>query len=783
MEILLLLLAVIVIILLVRGAGGNNDAQYRDLRDRLSHLTRMVEQLQAQIRNQQEIKSDKPAQVYKPDDVSPDKQTTPKPPPAPAAAVTPKEHNEPLTDIKPMPHSVPLVTKPKPGWFSRHPDLEKFIGENLINKIGIGVLVLGISFFVKYAIDKDWIGEAGRVAIGLVAGAILIGIAHYVRNSYRSFSSVLVGGGLSVFYFTIAYAFHSYALIGQQAAFLIMVLITGFGVVLSLLYDRKELAIIATIGGFATPFMVSTGAGNYVALFTYIAILNTGLMTLAWFRKWREINIIALIFATLIVSGWMINRTFFHEAPFPYRNGFLFATLFYIQFMVMALLNNLRSGKPFAAPDFGIVIAINILYFTAGTVMLTFWDIGNVRGIFSGVLGAVNLGLAGLYSRKVSKDRSFVLLFTGLGISFLSLVGPLHFEGNAVALFWATESVLLIWLYSITGYGQLRTVSVLTLVLATVLSVANLTWQYSFNTTLPVLLNKGFITTLWTGVSILVYRHFLQREQEGTKPLNPALANLNVITLVTGIGFIFLAGACEIFFQVASFSGQPMAGVLLQQYIFAFAIVLSFLFRRSAASHNLQALLTIACFAIYFFTGLGNNPAKDIRPEWFIAYWPLPLLLLVMIYWLVRNIRRAESPYLASYRSSAWIISLAVVYIICRELYTAIAWLHYGNKDWMWWENLYFKAGISITWSVCSFALMWLGMKHRYQPLRIISLTLFTATLIKLFIYDIRNMPAGGKIAAFILLGVLLLTVSFMYQRLKKLLIDTKTENNGNADL
>ncbi|MES1222489.1 MAG: DUF2339 domain-containing protein, partial [Bacteroidota bacterium] len=115
-------------------------------------------------------------------------------------------------------------------WVQNNPDIEKFIGENLANKIGIGILVLGISFFVKYAIDKDWINETGRVIIGLACGGLLTAIAHYFRNSYRSFSSVLAGGGIAVFYFTIAYAFHQYQLIGQQASFAIMVVITAFAV-------------------------------------------------------------------------------------------------------------------------------------------------------------------------------------------------------------------------------------------------------------------------------------------------------------------------------------------------------------------------------------------------------------------------------------------------------------------------------------------------------------------------------------------------------------------------
>lgn len=64
-------------------------------------------------------------------------------------------------------------------------DWEKFIGENLISKIGIAILVLAIGFFVKYAIDNDWIGPAGRVGIGLLCGAILIGLAHRLPSQTK----------------------------------------------------------------------------------------------------------------------------------------------------------------------------------------------------------------------------------------------------------------------------------------------------------------------------------------------------------------------------------------------------------------------------------------------------------------------------------------------------------------------------------------------------------------------------------------------------------------------
>jgi uncharacterized membrane protein len=116
--------------------------------------------------------------------------------------------------------------------------------------------------------------------------------------------------------------------------------------------------------------------------------------------------------------------------------------------------------------------------------------------------------------------------------------------------------------------------------------------------------------------------------------------------------------------------------------------------------------------------------------------------------------------------------AVGITILLSAEMYQLNLWLNYKGSEWGWWQNLYHKAGLSILWSICSFIMMWLGMYYKFRPLRIISLTLFTITLIKLFAYDIRNIPPGGKIAAFILLGVLLLTVSFMYQRLKKIIID-----------
>jgi uncharacterized membrane protein len=152
---------------------------------------------------------------------------------------------------------------------------------------------------VKYAIDQEWIGEIGRVFIGILCGGILLGVGHRLRNTFRAFSSVLAGGGIAVLYLTIAIAFHEYRIFSQTSAFIIMLIITGFAVALSLGYNKIELAVLSILGGFASPFMVSTGEGNYVVLFTYILILDVGMLVLAYYKKWNLVNIISYLFTVL----------------------------------------------------------------------------------------------------------------------------------------------------------------------------------------------------------------------------------------------------------------------------------------------------------------------------------------------------------------------------------------------------------------------------------------------------------------------------------------------------
>jgi uncharacterized membrane protein len=797
MDGIILLVIIVPVVLLfllisIHIRSGEQRELLDSLHDKINRLTKEVTTLSKELKaTKPEIAepqvSEKPVPVYTPEKpVEQEKSITAPEPvkpfipsPIPAKPVPVDETEAMLTPV-----AAP-ATGPKP---EQEKDIEKFIGENLANKAGITVLVLGIAFFVKYAIDKNWINEAGRVIVGILSGSILTGFAHYYRNTYRSFSSVLVGGGLTVFYFSIAFAFHQYHLIGQLQAFIYMVVVSGFAVGLSLYYNRQELAILATIGGFITPFLVSTGQSNYMALFTYLCILNTALTALSWFKRWPAINIISLFFTTFIYSGWLLFSA--HRInEFPVTNALLFATLFYLLFVTMNIINSIRLKITFTAFYFIILLSIHFLYYAAGMYVLDYGGYAaNGKGMFTLSLGLFTLLLTGLFYRRKEVDRNFVSLLMGLSLTFISLTAPVWFRGNHITLFWIAEAVLLYYLYSRTRIVLLKLGA--GIILLVMLFSLLLTWVGVYlqeTVPVPVLFNKGFITGLIAAAGLFLFYRMLRKEKEPEFITGFSNSFAGNFLLVLAAVILYLSGVLELNYQLRlAYPQLPVYTTYLQLYTFSFAVVMLFLFRSTKIFPLLKILLTVFCLAMYcYYINAGFRVSQaaiegTLAGTHFIAHWASVLLLGWLLYDLIRYFFSQQVEDWQEYRVVfTWLSAIAIVMLLSIELYNVLKWISYTDaKDWAWWENLYYKAGLSICWSVCSFTMMWMGMKYRFRTLRIISLSLFSITLVKLFTVDIRNIPPGGKIAAFILLGILLLVVSFMYQRLKKMIIEDNPTNN-----
>lgn len=680
-----------------------------------------------------------------------------------------------IASTTPLPNTINAPSKetpaPKPGFFERNPDLEKFIGENLVSKIGIAILVLAIGFFVKYAIDNNWIGETGRVAIGVVCGGILIALAHRLRNTYKAFSSVLVGGGLAVLYFTIALAYHQFHLFSQPLAFVIMIVITAFAVMLSILYNRQEVAVIALLGGFITPFMVSNGSGNYIALFSYLLVLNTGLLVIAYYKAWRLLNLLAFIFTTILFAGWLFTLAYNTPAN-TYKNAWGFATAFYLLFFVINIAHNIKEKKQFLASDFGILLANTCLYFSVSLYLINAMQANYYRGFFSAGMAIFNLAASYILFRNQKTDKNILYLLIGLTLTFISLTAPLQLHGNYITLFWASEMVLLYWLFLRSDIKIIKTAA--WLVWFAMLGSLLIDWLDAYflqRNVLPVIFNKIFVTGVYAAIANYVLFAIIKKETTGNTPF---------VFRVTAIIVLYLTGALEMYYQLS----QPALAlhnttIYLLLYSFAYyAIVLliSSRFTGLQLNSNLKITLLIIALTSYLLslatTFYWQSNLLSTGQSWplFIAHWLLAIFTAAFTIVLIKTLTEKT---LHNHNFIPWLYCSFIVTFLSIEFLLLFNQLYYSKTmPLQEIERVYVKTGLPILWGLCSFAFMWWGMKFKYRTLRIISLTLFSVTLLKLFLFDIKNIPIAGKIAAFFSLGVLLLVVSFMYQRLKKILID-----------
>lgn len=306
---------------------------------------------------------------------------------------------------------------------------------------------------------------------------------------------------------------------------------------------------------------------------------------------------------------------------------------------------------------------------------------------------------------------------------------------------------------------------------------------------LPIIVSRGFITTLFSAIAS--YLIFVLQTKD---PVAHGLQDKNVMAAsalyprknvfrTVGILLLFAAGGLEIRYQFNyHYPGTDLDVLYLLLYTFAFTLLFTWITGtiEILRSHRyIKAGTLVFCVLLYLALiptvfGVQRGMLEQQRfAGHFIVHWLTALLTGIILYQLVALRRKQQTFSKNDGTGFAWIFcTIAVIYLSVEAHLLVNAILYSNNQPLPEIQRVFIKTGLPILWGLCSFGFMWFGMKLKYRTLRIISLTLFSVILFKLFLFDIRNIPVAGKIAAFFCLGILLLIVSFMYQRLKKIIIE-----------
>lgn len=241
----------------------------------------------------------------------------------------------------------PTPPKPKADF-----NFEAFVGGKLITIIGIAILVIGMGIGVKYAIDNDMLGPLARIVLAYVAGGILLFIAFRLKEKYEAFSAVLLSGGMASLYFTTFIAYTLYGMFGQVAAFGIMVIFTMFTVFAATIYNLQIIGIIGLVGAYAVPMLLSDGSGKIEIMFSYMVIVNIGILVLSFKKYWQVLNHMAFGFSWLIVFIWFASRFNYEiHTTIALVFSFLFFIIFYISNMSYKIMKQEKIWSTRCYPD------------------------------------------------------------------------------------------------------------------------------------------------------------------------------------------------------------------------------------------------------------------------------------------------------------------------------------------------------------------------------------------------------------------------------------------------
>jgi uncharacterized membrane protein len=291
--------------------------------------------------------------------------------------------------------------------------LEDLIGTNIINKIGILITIVGVFIGVKYAIDKDLISPAMRVVLGYALAVGLLGIAQKLKAKYHDFSSVIMSGGVTIIYFITFIAYSFYNLFPQTVAFLLMVATTVLVVRMALVYDRKIIALFGQVGAYAVPFLLSDGSGKVLVLFSYISIINIGLLILSVKKDWK------IIYQSAFFVSWLIylaSITRLTEQAFALP--FAFLVINFITFYAAFLVYKMVKKELYQLGEIIILLINAFAFFLIGYNFISDSFTSNLPLTIFTLANACFHIITGIWIKKQKLTDTTVSIFVlGLGIS------------------------------------------------------------------------------------------------------------------------------------------------------------------------------------------------------------------------------------------------------------------------------------------------------------------------------------------------------------------------------
>ncbi|MCW3117809.1 MAG: hypothetical protein JWM28_1891, partial [Chitinophagaceae bacterium] len=666
-----------------------------------------------------------------------------------------------------------------------------------INKIGIIITVTGVGIGAKYSIDHQLISPLTRIILGYLVGLGLLGFGIKLKKNYLNYSAVLVSGAIAILYFITYSAYSFFELIPQSLAFILMFVFTVLMVFAALLYNRPVIGYIGAIGAYAVPFLLSDGSGKVAVLFSYMAIINIGILGIALKKYWKPLYYGSFILTWVIFFSWYANR---YTAAQHFTLSLTFTCIFFVTFYAIFIGYKLLQKQKFDADDIILLLSNAFIFYGIGYSILTNDRPGeNVSGLFT-LANALLHSLASLviYRRK-EEDKNLFYLVGGLALVFITITIPVQLNGDWVTLLWAFEAAVLFWIGRTKQAPFYEVLSYPLLFLAFFSLLQDWSVYYSPYavadpaTQITPLLNVHFLTSLLCILSFSLVNYINQRKEYAAANLSRKTIEAVMRFFIPALLLIVIYFSFEV--EIANYWNRQWVAVTgiqrtnpaftnsdlykfmiicIINYSILFFFILGFVNRKKTRNQNLGwvTFFFSVVFAVAFLTQ-GMRLLSELRENYLtndavnylyansmrlsIRYISLLFLagILVSIYQFSRQdfTKDLKEKLMAG---ADLFLHFCFVWIISSEVISWMDLFHFSSSD---------KLTISILGGVYALLLIIRGIWKKKKHLRVGAIVLLLVTLIKLFFYDIAGLNNITKTIVFVSLGVLLLIISFLYNK------------------
>lgn len=469
---------------------------------------------------------------------------------------------------------------------------------NVPVKIGMLVLFFGVAALLKYAADAGWFTLPIEFRLIGIAVAALAGLVFGWRQRAKrsAFALSLQGGAIGLLMLTVFAAFRVYGVIPSGAAFALLLLIVAGSGVLAVRQHAMALAVLAMLGGYLAPVLISTGSGSHVALFGYYAVLNIAVFAIAWLRPWRVLNLIGFFFTYAIGTLWGVLS--YRPEHFATTEPFLI--LFFVIYLLVPLLYA-RKREPTRRDviDGTLVFGNPLVAFALQAALLHDDRI---------TLAWSALAMAAIYAAlawRLLRRESMRLLGEAhaiLAVGFATLAVPLALSAAATSCVFALEGAGLVWL----ALRQQRRLPLLTGIALQLL--AGFAWWVGDHVGAgPPLLNGVAIGALLIGVAGWI---------SGALLVGRSHRGIGVLATLWGTGWWLTGWAVEID-RVVPVDSQPDALLAL---VSVTAALMAFAWRRW--NHAVHAWIAAAGLLLAMPLAVWQS-FKHVQPfaDWGLAAW------------------------------------------------------------------------------------------------------------------------------------------------------------------